>query len=492
MREISLPPKASSLAESMRDIGYSLEAAIADIIDNSITASANKVNIWFDTDNKDIRFSVVDNGKGMKEKELIEAMRHGSLSPKDARSPDDLGRFGLGLKTASFSQCRKLTVISSINGNHVGAVWDLDTVSDRDDWIISILEKNEIINVPCFDKISDNGTLVLWEKIDRLYDGEITDTKIADMYGRLDNVEKHLSLVFHRFLNGEIQGRKLAIIINDHEVKPFDPFCINNKATQAMREEIIRIKGKEVRIQPYILPHHSRLSQRESDYYKSRSDFLNNQGAYIYRNGRLMSWGDWLRLVPKGEATKLARVKIDFPSSLDDRWTIDVKKSRAYPPFEVRERLRQIIGQIADQSTKVHTGRSKKLFEENIYPIWDRYAENNGIKYVINMQHPLLENFKHNLADIQKNAFKEIMSVIAASMPVEAIYSDYSMNPKDFEKETIIDKEEALLKIEALWQVLSQEQNIDKDSFKDIIYSLKPFGDLRSIVEDFIRRKYNV
>ena len=113
----------------------------------------------------------------MKEKELIEAMRHGSLSPKDERLPDDLGRFGLGLKTASFSQCRKLTVISSTNGNHAGAVWDLDMVTDRDDWVISVLEKNEIINVPYFDKITDNGTLVLWEKIDRLYDGEITDVK---------------------------------------------------------------------------------------------------------------------------------------------------------------------------------------------------------------------------------------------------------------------------------------------------------------------------
>jgi hypothetical protein len=492
MREINLPPKASSLTESMRDIGYSLEAAIADIIDNSITASASKVNIWFDTDNKEIRFAISDNGKGINEKELIEAMRHGSCSPKDERSPDDLGRFGLGLKTASFSQCRKLTVISNKNENHAGAVWDLDMVADRDDWVVSVLEKNEIINMPYFDKIADNGTLVLWEKIDRLYDGEINDIKMADMYGRIDNVEKHLSLVFHRFLNGEIQGRKLAILINDHEVKPFDPFCINNKATQVLREEIIRINGKEVRIQPYILPHHSRLSQKESDYYKSRSDFLNNQGAYIYRNGRLMSWGDWLRLVPKGEATKLARVKIDFPSSLDDKWTIDVKKSRAYPPFEVRERLRQIIGQITDQSTKVHSGRSRIFFEENIYPLWHRYADNNGIKYSLNMEHPLLGNFKNSLANIQRIAFKEIISVIAASIPVEAIYSDYSMNPKDFEKETIADKEETLIKIEALWQVLSQEHDIDEDSFKDIIYSLKPFCDLRSIVEDFIGRKYNV
>jgi hypothetical protein len=492
MREVNLPPKASSLAESMRDIGYSLEAAIADIIDNSITASASKVSIWFDTDKSNIRFSIVDNGKGMNEKQLIEAMRHGSISPKDERLPDDLGRFGLGLKTASFSQSRKLTVISRTNRNISGAVWDLDMVTDRDDWIISVLDKEEIINVPYIDKISDEGTLILWEKIDRLYDGEITDTKMTDVYGRLDNVEKHLSLVFHRFLNGELRGRKLAIYINEHEVKPFDPFCINNKATQAMREEIIRLEGKEVRIQPYILPHHSHLSQKESDYYKSRSDFLNNQGAYIYRNGRLISWGDWLRLVPKGEATKLARVKIDFPSSLDDRWTIDVKKSRAYPPFEVRERLRQIIGQITDQSTRVHSGRGKKLFEENIYPLWHRYAENNGIRYSLNMEHPLLKNFKNNLTDIEKKAFDTILSIVAASIPVEAIYSDYSMNPKDFEKETVIEKEEALLKIEALWQVLSHGQNLDENSFKDVIFSLKPFCDLRSIVEDFVRRKNNV
>jgi hypothetical protein len=314
MRERTLPPKAAALTESMRDVGYSLETAVADLIDNSITAQAQTVDIWLLPNKQPFCMAILDDGKGMTEDELIVAMRHGSQNPRHARQKGDLGRFGLGLKTASFSQCRKMTVVSRRNGKLAGAEWDLDFVAEKDDWIIKLLDTEDIAKVAYADKIGKNGTLVLWEKLDRLSENGGKEANESVLYAKLEDIDKHLSLVFQRFMEG-IKGKpKLKISINAHELTPFDPFCLNNKATQLMPEETLRVGGDEIHVQPYILPHHSKLSPAEYDFYKDRSDFLNNQGVYIYRNNRLMVWGEWFRLVPKSELTKLARVRTEKDS----------------------------------------------------------------------------------------------------------------------------------------------------------------------------------
>lgn len=279
-------------------------------------------------------------------------MRHGPVSTRQERASNDLGRFGLGMKTASFSQCRSLTVVSVKNGHRCGAEWNLDRIDLLDEWILSILDGTDIDLLPYVSCINVHGTAVIWRDLDRLVEREAGERRDEIVNEKLDVLRRHLSLVFHRFLAGEVKSyQKLHITVNGHAIDAFDPFCRKNSATQLLPEEVVRIGQAEVRMQPYVLPHHSRLNSREYEFYDGRSDFLSNQGAYIYRNGRLMAWGDWFRLVPKGEATKLARVQIDFPNSLDEAWTIDIKKSRARPPRAVRERLRQIIDRIAHLST---------------------------------------------------------------------------------------------------------------------------------------------
>lgn len=493
MEKYQLPPRASSLSESMRDIGYSLETAIADIIDNSIAATSSCVEIWVNYNSGKPLLGITDNGRGMTRKELIEAMRHGSTHPRSQRTSDDLGRFGLGMKTASFSQCRQLTVITRKQGEAAGAVWDLDIVSDNDEWILCILSKEEIEAAPYIDKLGDNGTLILWQKLDRLCEGELIGAKQdVVFYEKIEAAEKHLALVYHRFLSGEIRNRKLNILINGHEVKPFDPFCLSNKATQLLQEEIVRIDGWEIRIQPYILPHHSKLTPKEHDYYQSRSEFVGNQGVYVYRNSRLMAWGNWFGLVPKGEATKLARVRIDFPNALDEHWTIDIKKSRANPPHQVKEKLRHIIKRIVEQSTRVHSGRGKRLFEEASDPFWIRYAEHGGVRYFLNRDHTLLNSFKKILGGNEQRLFQEVLSVIEDSIPVEAIYSDYSMVPKSFDKKLEIDPEEIRKRLHILYEILSAEQHLDEKSFREIIDHLKPFSDYPQEIERVIKEKLNV
>lgn len=481
-----LPPSASSLSASMRDLGYSLETAIADLIDNSISAGATSVDILCDLTRESPTLAIVDNGNGMNTDGLISAMKHGSTSPKEKRDPHDLGRFGLGLKTASFSQCRQMTVASSQNSKTVAAEWNLNLVDHLDDWLILVLDDDEISELPFVDIMESEGTIVIWRELDRLFEDEKGQRRDEIVNEKLDVVEKHLALVFHRFLSGGIKGRKkLKITINGHTVEAFDPFCRQNPATQLLPEEIVRVDGELVQMQPYILPHHSRLTAKEFDFYQNRSDFISNQGAYIYRSGRLMAWGDWFRLIPKGEATKLARVQIDFPNSLDESWTIDIKKSRARPPRPVRDRLRQIISKISGRSTSVHRGRGKKLFEEVEAPVWERYADQGSIRYAVNKEHPLVQRLSASIEFDISDRLALLLDSISSALPIEMIYSDFSTNPRDIDQ-IVISDDMVVEKLRILQESIFENHHVDVDIFREIVVSMKIFDNHADIVEKYI------
>lgn len=489
-REQRLPPSAASLTASMRDLGYSLETAIADLIDNSISAGASRIDIYCDLVGAHPALAIVDNGRGMNHDEILVAMRHGAVDPNIERSPTDLGRFGLGLKTASFSQCRRLTVVSAQEGTRCGAEWDLDRINQQDDWIITLLDQAEAGEQPFVEQLGGIGTVVIWRDLDRLFEDESGHTRDEIVNEKLDLVGKHLALVFHRFLAGEIKGRaKIAIFVNGHTIEPFDPFCRKNSATQMLPEEIVRIGESAVKMQPYILPHHSRLSASEYDFYQNRSDFISNQGAYIYRGGRLMAWGDWFRLVPKGEATKLARVQIDFPNSLDEAWTIDIRKSRARPPYAVRERLRQIIEHICGRSTTVHRGRGRRLFEEVKAPLWERYADHGHIRYAINSDHPLVQKLESRLEDDGLIGLKMLLESISASLPFEMIYSDFSTHPKEVGQSSL-DKGTVMERLRALKDVLFGNGEGEADVFREVMGSTRLFNDHMKMVEQFIAEEF--
>lgn len=490
VRTHHLPPSASSLTASLRDLGYSLETAVADLIDNSISADATDIQIFCDMSRSVPVLVIADNGLGMTEDEVIAAMRHGATDPRKERGPKDLGRFGLGLKTASFSQCRRLTVVSAVKDSRAGAEWSFARIEEDDDWFISILEPDEIAEQPFFDTLGETGTLIIWRDLDRLLEDETGQKRDEIVNEKLAVVERHLSLVFHRFLAGEVKGRrKLSIRINGHPVAAFDPFCRKNEATQMLREEKVWIGDLPVVMQPYILPHHSRLSAIEYEYYQDRSDFISNQGAYVYRNGRLMAWGDWFRLVPKGEATKLARVQIDFPNSLDEAWTIDIKKSRARPPHAVRERLRQIINQITARSVTVHRGRGQKLFQESQAPLWERYADHGGIRFTINAEHPLIASLGTRLSPADVASLRVLLDSIAAALPVEMIYSDYSTHPREV-NQTAVDREQTLDRLKHLKKVLYGDGPGDPKTFLQIVRSTRLFDGQIETAEKFIAEAF--
>lgn len=484
--ELKQPPSAACLSASMRDLGYSVETAVADLVDNSISAGADAIDIFVVSNDQVPLVAILDNGRGMSEAELLLAMRHGAVNPRQPRTAGDLGRFGLGLKTASFSQCRLLTVASRKGNQWCGAEWNLDLIDERDDWILTVLDENDIPKLPFVDRLGRQGTAVIWRELDRFLEGAAGFRADEIVNEKIEQLTRHLALVFHRFLSHGVKGfKRISISINGRPIEPFDPFCRGNPATQILPEETVCVGKAQVRMQPYVLPHHSRLSASEYDYYKDRSDFLSNQGVYVYRNGRLMAWGGWFRLVPKGEATKLARVQVDFPNSLDEAWTIDIKKSRAHPPPVVRGRLRQIIDRIVTRSVDVHRKRGTKRFSEVQAPFWERYSDHAGIRYAINAEHPLIESLRQHLSTEDVGTLGVLMDSIAAALPVETIYSDYSTDPKDVGHEAITVKD-AAEKLRALHRALFNGGSGDRDAFLQVVRSTHLFDHHEALVKKFI------
>lgn len=424
MEKISNPPFAPSLIESMRSIGYTLETAIADLIDNSITAKANTVKIRF-SPYVNPYVAILDNGEGMSPEVLVDAMRHGSKNPRETRKENDLGRFGLGLKSASFSQCSNLTVVSLNKEGQLSAYcWDLDTIIKDKDWSLLKLEQEEIQLLPHVDELVNQGagTLIVWRNLDRLSSGENSlETALGE---KMDQTREHLALVFHRYISGEMGLSRLNISINNLNVESKDPFMLSNPATVIMPDENITVEGQIIKIKPYILPHISKLSPEELKRAGGEVGLRSNQGFYIYRNKRLIIWGTWFRLVGRKELTKLARVRIDIPNSLDHLWTIDIKKSRAHPPEVVRNNLRRIVNRIAEGSKRVYRYRGRKIRSDNIIHSWERVRGREGIFYRINRGHPIIKTIFTKLDSNTLSLFQMVLDTLEATFPADALYAD--------------------------------------------------------------------
>lgn len=437
MNQVKAEPRASALIESMRDLGYSLETALADILDNSIAAGATTIDVLFEAGDGTPLICVIDNGCAMSSEELLEAMRPGSRNPLEERAPNDLGRFGLGLKTASFSQCRKLTVVSRRGGRTSAAKWDLDLVAKHDEWLLQIPGDGEIRQLPWVDRLPEVGTMVLWENLDRLTD-RTSGAKLKDhLYERINSANDHIGLVFHRYLQGEAPFRKVGIAINGNPVDPYDPFNPRHPATQLLPQEVMQLEGQRITIQPFILPHHKKIGRAEYDRYAGEGGYLKNQGFYIYRNGRLIIHGTWFRLAKQSELTKLARVRIDMPAGLDQLWKIDVRKASAQPPFLVRYRLKRIIEQITGASGRVYVSKGRRILDSEVASLWVRRVDKNEIFYEINRDHPVLEHFDALLDNVQREKFYSVLKVIERCFPTDAFFADSAGNPEALRRDDL-------------------------------------------------------
>jgi len=478
---VDSPPKAATLIESMRDIGYSLETALADIIDNSITAGATKIGIHVETSGSAPVIGIVDNGCGMTRDELITAMRVGSRNPLDARRKLDLGRFGLGLKTASFSQCRRLTVVAQKAGERWAATWDLDFVAAQDMWALQVGHPDE--QLPFLDQLQSDGVLVLWQKLDRAVEQQGTEAGRRHFVARVSDARNHLELVFHRFLSGEPGLRKTEIRLNNLTLVPFDPFHASHMATIQGRTEIVRIKGHDISIKAFTLPHHRNVSAAEWEQFAGASGYVKNQGFYLYRERRLIIHGTWFGLARQGELTKLCRVRIDTPNSLDSEWTVDVKKAWARPPLQLRTRLAGLIRTLGEPSQRVYKSRGAKLYSVTDH-VWKRVQENNSITYQVNERSPILRGFSEGLPDELKSKFANLLEVMSAAIPLDAIFADMASSPETMRTSKLA---KGLL-VEALGETVAHlaQLGLDGGGIRDALRVMEPFRSSWATVESIL------
>lgn len=418
------PPKAGVMINTFRAFGYNLRTAIADIVDNSISAAAKNVWIEFNWEGPDYFIAIADDGHGMALAELIQAMTPGSKDPNDERDRKDLGRFGLGLKTASFSQCKQLTVITRREGHSViQRCWDLDHVNATGIW--SLLDFNP--DPGRAPKLGEHGTCVLWRKLDRLIKSplETDETARKAYFEELEEVQKHLSLVFHRYL----ERGELSISMNGNKLSPWDPFMKGKPGVQIPAEEMLD-EGR-ITVKCYTMPHISHIPAAERQ--AARTDeWPDLQGFYVYRNNRLLLYGDWMGMATRSEPYKNARIMVDLPNSLDHEWQIDIKKSTAKPPAQIRKQLKRLAMVARNTSSRIHKFRGNKiLLQQNATSItynalWKGMEDRDGnFIYSINEEHPIIKHFlkKENL---NGKDMKYVLRQIGAAIPVETIIQNHS------------------------------------------------------------------
>lgn len=353
MQKVQAAPVASRLIEGLRDLGYDFETAIADLVDNSLEADATEIDVDVIPANGRIPAHVIiaDNGTGIARGKLTDVMR---LGVQEEHSPDDLGKYGLGLKTASLSQASVLTVSSraeSSRQNHV-ARWDLKELDVK--WDLQLLDDEDLRDwekKALGAKVArTQGTVVLWSELNAslLLDSSSERRREDALADILLNVERHLREVFHRFLEHAIpRRRKVEIRVGGTAVLPADPFC-RSESTKELKVEEFAVQVNETKtapltLSPYILPHEKEFSSKKAHDDAGWGNWNQRQGLYFYRNNRLIQAGGWSWLRTHDEHIKLLRIAVDFTGELDKSLNVNVSKMRARIPAEVRVAVRNAV-----------------------------------------------------------------------------------------------------------------------------------------------------
>lgn len=484
MTFVENPPDAVSLMTTARSFGnYDLPGALADLIDNSIKARARIVRLTCSYNGGDPAIRVLDDGEGMDADELRRAMRPASADPLSERSPDDLGRFGWGLKSASFSQCKKLTVLSRRAGELSGAGWDLDDVSG---WRMAVFSPAEVEVLASPELLARDGTEIIWSKCDRLSEeGTLTSSEFNAL---IVHTRNRIALVFHRYLAGEVRRRPLAIVLNGAPIEGWDPFHRDHDATQKLEEETLEIGGSRIVIQPYVLPHYAKLKSREFDRLAGEEGLLRNQGFYVYRNGRLIISGTWFRLIRHGELSQLVRVSVEIPNALDHIWKITIDKADAQLPALLRSRLKQIVDGLRRRSAKVYRSRGGRLDRTCNISVWSRYARGGEIQYSINREHPLIEALLKGGDEQQKGTALAALNVIEQAFPVTAFGEDASVRLADIHQTATNPAQFQQDLLTALPALLDQADG-SMDGLIELLKVTEPFCESWGAVEELLIEK---
>jgi hypothetical protein len=471
------PPEASAMINTFRAFGYNLQTAIADIIDNSISAKADNVWIDYNWQGSDSWVTITDDGLGMNRDMLKNAMTPGSKDPIVERDENDLGRFGLGLKTSSFSQCKRLTVATKSDGfTSINRCWDLDYVNETKKW--SLL--NFISDKSLASRLDEftSGTTVIWEKMDRLVGNSKKENQSAmDVFlTEFELVEKHLRLVFHRFM----EQKRLNLFMNGNKLEPWDPFMKQSDGGQIVASEVLD-KG-QVKIKCYVLPHISKLTVDERKNAKT-DEWYSLQGFYIYRQNRLLLHGDWLGLFAKNEHYKNARILIDIPNKLDHEWKIDIKKATATPSITVRKDLIRLGKLTRSKAGSIHRFRGNQIMLDDSIEAFDfqsvwkaRKTRDNARYYYINTDHSLIKKLIEQ-DTVSKKQFKTALKLIGDATPVESIIQYHSEEPESHEiRENGLEHDQGTIDVAKMMYSSLKSQGLNRETAIKQIFNIEPFN----------------
>lgn len=483
-------PRAESLVESLRAFGYATETAIADLVDNSITAKATSIDVTMHWAGDESWVAIVDNGNGMDTAGLREAMRPGTTSPSARRGLDDLGRFGLGLKTASFSQCRRVALMSATARTPVAArTWDLDHVVRVGAWelLTALAPQDHTV----WERLHGDGpgTVVLWRVLDRLVVSPDPRDERAEQhfYTVTDRVAEHLGMIFHRYITGP---GHITIRVNGRNIAPWDPFLESHIATQVVADESLPYRKQLLGVKSFVLPHVSRLTSPEHAAAGGGRGWASQQGFYIYRNRRLIVSGSWLGLgFRREEPTSLARVRLDLPNHLDSDWQIDVRKSVARAPGALVPELRRIAEVVRLRSASIYRHRGKILKptrQGDVVQAWLQVTRGTKIAYQINRQHPLVSALFATESASEINA---AVRLLEETVPIPLIISNNAASPGRQAAPFEGSAPDAIRSVMTdVVRAMRRTGTSDKEVV-DRLLTMEPFSDFPDLVREVCRRE---
>lgn len=421
-------PNPEYLIKSISEQGYSFEAAIADLIDNSISAGADKIEILIDTESEPFKLFLADNGCGMNESQLKDCMKFPCQSPDNSRLDDDLGRFGLGMKTASFSQTRKFTTISRSRGEvqFSARTWDLELLKNNK-WnllinssqdIASTLEQysnvsNSRINeLPDFDA----NTIIVWEGLYKFEQYLEEKNREKALYKEIDIISEHLSLVFHRFM--EKQDKKLQIRINNQLLKPFNPFPVKENDFRSLEFRKRKFGDDSIKIEGFILPSRSIQENKQglSIWTTKNRSLMDMEGIYIYRADRLILFGGWNGLIKKAPRLQLARLQVEIGNNADHLLHLNVAKSQVIIPHELKNAFQGYINDLKREAEKEFYNRGIRQFNEpkertNTH-LFEKKISSKGPVLEINKEFELIKSLFCDLDKQQSAKLNMLFSMV--------------------------------------------------------------------------------
>jgi len=431
-------PDPSSHIKTLMRIGYTMPSAVSDILDNSITANAKNIEVHSLPGLQEPNISILDDGEGMSLEELIHNMKIGCKDPSHERFRGDLGRFGSGMKTASFSQSRKLTIISKKAGNPIcAAIWDIERIENENAWCLEVLDEDEVKAHPLLliDNQKEHGTQVIWEKLTCLNKTNHSLDAEAIMASNLSELRGYIALHFHKFMDGK---NKRNFFINNSQLQGIDPFMTRSSGYQEGRSERLRCKGGYIEINTHVLPHFKRMEGRALERLGGANGIVQNQGLYIYRENRLINAGGWLGLAKTSQLGALARVEVNVPSSLDQEWATDVKKSSLQLPPRIKKELRKFLSDPIKRSKRVYTYRGK---QDQANKYWNIQENENDktISYQISAENDFLTDIFRVISEEQKSQLIKYLGLLAENIPLNHIYQKMSESPRDIDQEIVTD-----------------------------------------------------